>query len=351
MDKEQFSALLKKVINHQDLSRDETFLAFKTLLDHSLGESNETTFGAFLSALQTKGPTKDEILGLIDVVLNYDRKEVPFKGDAKDLCGIVGSGKDDLKTFNVSTAAAILASCAGVKTVKNGSRSDTSKSGTTDVLEELGVNIHMDSGKMVLALEELNLTFCEAESHFPRMAKEYVGKVLFINPLSYILSIASGLTFKKIVFGISFDDTDLVADLLEGLGYEHYMVVAGKDTLGKTIDEISNIGPTKITQKLQGVRNTYTITPQALGLKLSNYDSIKQGLNTKENAEKLMAVLNNKANFGMSDIVAMNAGALIYLSGVMDSLENGITLAKKHLENGDAYRKFVDFKNFSNKLI
>jgi len=351
MDKEQISALLKKVINHQDISRDATFLAFKTLLDHSLGESNETTLGAFLSALQTKGPTREEILGLIDVVLNYDRKEVSFKGDVKDLCGIVGSGKDDLKTFNISTAAAILASCAGVKTVKNGSRSDTSKSGTTDVLEELGVNVSMDSGSMLLALEELNLTFCEAESHFPRMAKEYVGKILFINPLSYILSIASGLTFKKIVFGISFDDTDLVADLLEGLGYEDYMVVAGKDTLGNTIDEISNIGPTKITQKLHGVRNSYTITPRDLGLNLGSYDDIKQGLNTKENAEKLMAVLNNRANSGMNDIVVLNAAALIYLSGVASTLENGISLARKYLENGDAYSKFLEFRNLSNKLV
>jgi anthranilate phosphoribosyltransferase len=129
------------------------------------------------------------------------------------------------------------------------------------------------------------------------------------------------------------------------------MVVAGKDMSGKTIDEISNIGPTKITQRLQGVRDTYTITPEVLGLELASYDEIKQGLNTKENAEKLMAVLNNKANSGMSDIVILNAAALIYLSEVADTLENGISLARKYLENGDAYRKFIAFRDFSNKLV
>lgn len=138
--KSYFTNQLKKVISGKSLSRTDTKQCLIYLLDHKLGNANDVCFGALFASLQAKGPSIEEVAGLMDAVLDYDRIPIEIKRNfASPLCGIIGSGKDDLKTFNVSSMSSIVAAAAGVKVVKNGSRAEASVAGATDVFETLWV--------------------------------------------------------------------------------------------------------------------------------------------------------------------------------------------------------------------
>ena len=261
--KEYFVEKLRKVIRGNDLKRDESFNCLKFLLDHEFGIANDSCFGAFFAAMQTKGATTEEIAGLMDVVLNYDRKPLSIERRFNEpLCGIIGSGKDDVKTFNISSISSIVGAAAGGKIIKNGSRSEASVAGTTDVFEELGLNIAMnDKTKFEKALNIYGFGFCDVAPYFPKMLKEYMGKFFFVHPLSYILPIASGVEFDRVVFGLASDATEKTAELLLKLGYDNSLVVAGHDKNGRNFDEISNIGKTKISEIKNGKIETYIVTP------------------------------------------------------------------------------------------
>jgi anthranilate phosphoribosyltransferase len=340
---------LKKVLHRENISREESREVFKVILDHELGIANDVTFGALFASLQTKGPTEDEILGLMDVVMDYDRRNVLVKSDVPIL-GIVGSGKDDLKTFNISTGASLLAASLGCKVVKNGSRSESSVSGTTDVLEELGVNISMSDDQTQKTLDKVNITFCDAEPYFPRMGKEYVGKFLFAHPLSYILSIASGVKLNKIVFGISFPETEKVASLLDKMGYDEYIVVYGSDLEGKSLDEFSTIGPSQVTEKIKGVKRTYNFEFKDLNNGTwDKYEEVAQRSSVSESALFLKQVLSGENRDSAQRIVALNAASLLYLDGKTDSLESGYQIAIKALNNATAISTLDNLIGLSNE--
>ncbi len=343
-----FENTIKKVLQRQDLSFSESYSTFKSILDEELGIAGEVSFGALFGALQTKGPTKEEILGLIKVVLDYDRQTISYE-KSSELSGIVGSGKDDLKTFNISTASAIVAAAAGYKVVKNGSRSESSIAGTTDVLEHMGFNVILDPSKVLNLLERTNFTFCDASQYFPRMGKLYVGKFLFPHPLSYVLSIASGLEFRRILFGLSLSQTELVAELLQDLGMDRFMVVAGTDLRGKTLDEISNIGPTKVSDNFTGSIRTYTITPEDFGFKTHKYEAIQQGNSVSDNVSILKRALSGEIKDGAYEVVVMNAGALISVASDNLDMKEGIKKAQKAIDSGEALVKLNEVIQISNE--
>lgn len=333
-----FENCLRTVIEGNNITDKDAYLCLKYLLDHSFEDANDSCFGAFLAALQTKGATEEEILGLMACVMNYDRAEVIINRDfTMPLCGIIGSGKDDVKTFNISSIASIIAASAGVKTIKNGSRSEASIAGTTDVFEYLGLNVlQNDKDVLEYGINKINFAFCDTEPYFPKMTKEYLGKFFFVHPLSYILPIASGIKFDRVVFGLANDETELTAKLLVKLGYDNSMVVAGHDTDGNNFDEISNIGPTKISEIKNGIINTYSVMPQDFGISLSSKTSIAEGKSIEENAGIFRGILNSEIKGAKLDAVLLNAGALIYISGLVDNIIEGIEVARKVIESGKA---------------
>ena len=342
MKKKYFTDRLRKIIKGQNLTSDEAYTCLKYLLDHEFGIANDSCFGAFFAALQTKKPVEDEVLGLMNCVLNYDCQEIDIQRNfSEPLCGIIGSGKDDVKTFNVSSISSIVAASCGVKVLKNGSRSEASVAGTTDVFEFLGLNV-LQSNKAIIeeCINDLNFGFCDVEPYFPKMNREYMGKFFFVHPLSYILPIASGIKFDRVLFGLASDETEITANLLLKLGYDNSMVVAGQDMEGNNFDEISNIGPTKISEIKNGVIKTYTIVPEDWGIQLSTKDSIKEGTSVRENAKIFIDILSGKSDNSKLEIILMNAGALVYLSGLVDNIEDGIELARKNILNGNALKKF-----------
>ncbi len=347
--KDYFTEKLRNVIKGNNITRKEAFICLKYLLDHEFGIANDSCFGAFFAALETKRPTIDEIAGLMDCVLNYDRKELKIKRNFKEpLCGIIGSGKDDVKTFNISSISSIVAAAAGVKVLKNGSRSEASVAGTTDVFEQLGYNVLQNDLKIVeKSINELNFGFCDVEPYFPKMNKEYMGKFFFVHPLSYILPIASGVSFDRVLFGLASDETEKTAKLLIELGFDNSMIVSGHDDNGNNFDEISNIGITKITEIKNKKIITYEINPLQFGIPLSKKEDIQEGKNVKENSKIFIDILSQKELGAKRDIILLNAGALIYISGLAKNIQEGIEYAKQAIDSGLALKKLQDVISLS----
>lgn len=346
--KRYFTDQLKKVIKKKNLSRAETKQCLILLLDHKFNNANDVCFGAFFAALQTKEPTIDEVAGLMDAVIDYDRKPIEIERKfATPLCGIIGSGKDDLKTFNISSISSIVAAAAGVKVMKNGSRAEASVAGTTDVFEKLGVNVLLcDAKKLEHSINNLNFGFCDAQPYFPKMVKEYLGKYYFVHPLSYILPVASGLKFDRVIFGLADEDTEFTANLLIALGYVNSMVVAGRDLSGNSLDEISTIGPTKITEIKNGKFETYEVVPSDFDLDKASYNDIKEGSTIDENAAIFRSIISGVEKGPKRDIVLVNSGSVIYISGLARSIKEGITLAAKAIDSGAANKLLNDFIKF-----
>ena len=168
------------------------------------------------------------------------------------------------------------------------------------------------------------------------MVKQCLGKYFFVHPLSYILPIASGVSFDRVVFGLANNETEFTARLLINLGFKRALVVAGRDNDGKHFDEISNLGKTKITEIEEGKYKIYEIEPKDFDLKKGVNTEISQGKNVKENADIFRCILNGKEKGPKRDIVLINSGALIYISGIANSIAEGMELAKKSIDEGRA---------------
>jgi len=336
---EKIKKALDNLVKRKNLTRKESFSVFKDLIDGKYGKLNDIYLGSFLASMQTKNATKEEIAGLMDVVLKYDRVHLRVNKTER-FCGIVGSGRDTIKTINISTAAAIVASGLGVKVVKNGCRSESSVSGTTDVLEELGVNIHAKSADMIKSLEENNIGFFDAEPYFPKMFNKYVGKFPFINPLSYALSVASAVEFKRMIFGLSSSDTEFTASILKEMGFKFALVVQGSDEKGiNHIDELSTLGKTKISEIKNGKIKTYYLFAKEVGLKNGKYSNIAQHKTNQENSLHLIKILLGKSNRSSIEIVALNAGALLYISEKEKTLKAGVGKALEYIYSGKAIKQ------------
>lgn len=348
-DKNYIATILTNLTNRIDIGKDNAYKSLKLLLEESCGDANDSCFGAFLASLQTKGATDDEIIGLMDCVMNFDRIPVDIKRTfSSPLCGIVGSGKDQLKTFNISSIAAIVAASCGVKVLKNGSRSESSVSGTTDIFEYLGFAVENISKEFLeKSINKLGFGFCDAKQYFPRMGTVYMGKFYFVHPLSFILPVASGCKFDRIVFGLSNKDTEKTANLLLGLGYLNSLVVSGSDLNGNLFDEISNVGPSKISEIKDGVITTYYINPEDFGFNLKPATSIQEGKTIEDNKNIFIDILSGTAESSKIEVVAMNAGALIYLSGITKSIKEGVKIAYNSIKSGKTFNYFNKLKKFN----
>jgi anthranilate phosphoribosyltransferase len=335
--KEYAKNLLQKAMNGVNLSRKECQNFLLLVLNKKLGKANASTFGALFASLMTmRKPTIDEITGFLNVVQYYDR--LTAIQAPRGSVGIVGSGKDDIKTFNISTGAALVAASCGATIIKNGSGSESGISGTSDVMELFGVNTNPTIQQINDSIKNSSITFVDAKHFFPRMNSEYVGAFLFINPLSYILSVASAVDFKRIVFGLAAKDTNFTARLLQRLNFKHSLVVNGRDMNGKNIDEISTVGPTKISEITgKGHIKTYMVSPTDYGIKIHNPKYILQASTKLENAKMLLKAIHprySRRGDPKTDIVALNAAAALYIAEKFNTIEKGLDAAYAAIESG-----------------
>ena len=328
--------LLNKIINGSDLSVEESFNIMNDLMS---GKLDDIQISALLIALRCKGESVSEILGFAKS-MRQKMMKMPLQKDALDICG---TGGDSLGTFNISTATCFVISGAGVPVAKHGNRSMTSKSGSADVLQSLGVNINKTVEESRNDIDKFGLGFMFAPQYHPAMkyavnARSTLGIRTIFNLLGPLCNPAK---VKYQAMGIfNSDSLEKQIKVLFELGLKSAMVFHGEDGL----DEITTTTNTKVFQFInRGEINCYEINPNELEMPLSNLSDLKGG-SPKENAQIILRILKNEKG-PKRDIVILNAAAGIFISGKSKSLKEGISLARKSLDSGSAYEALLKIQS------
>jgi len=332
---------LKTVIENRDLTIAEMSSVMRSIMT---GEATAAQIGGFLIALRMKGESVEEITAATQIMREL---VTPVSVDTSNLVDIVGTGGDGMQTFNISTCSAIVVAAAGGKVAKHGNRSVSSKSGSADALEALGVNIQLKPEQVAESVNKLGIGFMFAPLHHSAMKhaigprKEMAVRTIF-NLLGPLTNPASA---PNQVVGV-FSDTwvEPIAEVLKRLNSQHVLVVHSEDGL----DEISIAAPTKVAELHNGNISTYTITPEDFGLSRADLNHIQVNSIT-ESVSMLEGVLDNKAG-AARDIVILNAGAAIYAAGLSESLELGIKQAQTVISNGSARNKLAEWIEFTQQL-
>ena len=332
---------IAKIVNKGDLTYDEAYAVMNEIMN---GESTATQNAAFLAALSTKSAraeTTDEIAGCAAAMREH---ATPVKSDY-DLFEIVGTGGDNAQSFNISTTSALAAAAGGMKVAKHGNRAASSKCGTADCLEALGVNIDQSPERCLELLDEVGMCFFFAQKYHTSM--KYVGAIRKELGFRTVFNILGPLTNpgspKLQLLGV-YDEylVEPLAQVLVNLGVKRGMVVYGLDKL----DEISLSSPTKICEIQDGWYKTYVITPEDFGFKTCTKDDLKGG-DPSENAKITRDILAG-AKGPKRDAVLLNAGASLYIGGKADSFKAGVELAASIIDSGKAtetLNKLIEVSN------
>ena len=331
---------LAKLLNHQDLDTQQMEEVMYQIMQ---GEATPSQIAGFVIALRMKGESVNELAAAAKVMRNLSSKVEVGLEDLVDTCGTGGDGS---KTFNISTAAAIVAASAGVNIAKHGNRSVSSKSGSADVLEALGVRLDLEPEQVARCVQEIGIGFMFAPMHHSSMRhaaaprKELAVRTLF-NLLGPLTNPAGA---KRQVMGV-FDSAWLepIAHVLKSLGAEKALVVHADDGL----DELSIAAASQVCELNKGNIKTYQVTPEELGLARSSLDEI-QVEDVTQSAAIIKNVLQGKPG-AAADIVALNAGAAIYVADKADSLEQGVALAQERIRSGAAKEKLDQLIMFTNQ--
>ncbi len=333
---------IQRTVEHREVFHDEMLHVMRQIMR---GELSPAQIAGFIIGLRVKKETIGEITAAAQVMREFATR-VPVK-DTGELIDVVGTGGDAAHTFNISTCAAFVAAAAGAKVAKHGNRAVSSRSGSADVLEALGVNLALSPEQVGQAIEKIGLGFMFAPAHHPAMKHAApVRKDLGVRTIFNILGpLTNPAGAERQMMGVFHPDlVGIQVRVLQRLGSKHVMVVYGLDGL----DEISISGPTYIGELHKGEIREYEIHPSQLGLEL--YDRRAIQVNTVEESKAMIqAVLENQPGPALN-IVLLNAGAAIYVSGHARSIETGIERARRVIAKGEAKQKLDDFVAFTRRF-
>lgn len=324
---------IQKLIQNQSLSSDEAELAITEIFS----EATDAQIAAFLTALKMKGETPAEIAGLARGMKRAANVINPkVSGILVDTCG---TGGDSTGTINVSTGAAIVTAAAGVAVAKHGNYSITSKSGSADVLRELGIKIDLAPQDVERTIERAGIGFMLAPVFHPSMKRvAQIRRDLGFRTVFNILGpLTNPANAKAQVIGV-FDSSlcEPMANVLNILGTKRALVVHGSG-----MDEISNTGETKIVDLNGGNITKYTVTPEKLGVKRASVRDIAGGT-PEENARDMVDIFKGEKG-AKRDIIAINAGAALLVGGKAETLASGIIIANQCIDSGAALDKLKEF--------
>jgi len=337
-----FSATLGRLAEREDLTKDEAAFALEQIVS---GEATEIEAAAFLMALRVKGETADEIAGLAEWI---QRMALRVITDQHDLVDTAGTGGDGLHTFNISTTAAFVAAGAGVKIAKHGNRAASSRSGSADMLEALGVRIDLDPDQIATCLKEVGIGFMFAPLHHRAAGRlSAVRKALGVRTVfNFLGPLTNPAGARRQLVGVSSPaHVGLLAAALARMGCRHALVVRGEEGL----DELSVCGPTTIVEVCgEHVSPPYSLEPEALGLVRRELAELAGG-DAQENAALTRAVLRG-ARGAPRDIVLLNAAGALYVGGAASSLAEGLRLASGSIDSGRAERTLDQLVDLSRHL-
>ncbi|MHB9101839.1 MAG: anthranilate phosphoribosyltransferase [Sulfuricella sp.] len=335
-------AVLTALLDKRDLARDEMLSLMHQIMG---GKLTPVQIAGILVALRAKGETVAEIAAAAEVMRELSTK-VPVSAEAH-LVDTCGTGGDGAHTFNISTASALVAAAAGVKVAKHGGRSVSSTCGSADVLEALGVNVNLTPDQVAQSIHEIGVGFMFAPNHHSAMkyaapVRRELGVRTLFNLLGPLTNPAGA---KNQVMGVFRKDLCRpLAEALKSLGANHVMVVHGGDGM----DEITVTTETHVAELKDGGIIEYAIDPEEFGMKLGSVEALKAH-DPEEAKARLMAVLDN-THGAARDIVALNAGAAIYVGGAARTLEEGVKKALQVIASGKAKAKLEQLIAFSNRF-
>jgi len=323
----EIQAAIKSVMARRDLSVDEMGMVMQQIMT---GECTPSQIGGFLVGLRMKGETVDELAAAARVMrVLSTRVEV----DCDYLVDTAGTGGDSSASFNISTASAIVAAAAGAHVAKHGNRSMTSNSGSADVLEAAGVKLDVSPARIAECIEQVGVGFMFAPAHHGAMKhaigprREMAVRTVF-NVLGPLTNPAGAPNQIIGVFDVEL--VELLARVLQQLGSRHVMVVHGEDGM----DEISICAPTRVAELKNGEVSCYTLSPADFGMETADVAALKVD-SAEQSLAMIRAVFADQAG-PARDIVCLNAGAAIYVSGCAETLAAGVEAAQIAISSGKA---------------
>ena len=333
---------LQRVIEHREIFHDEMLHIMRLIMS---GEMSPVMMAALITGLRVKKETIGEITAAAQVMREFSIKV--HVADPKHLVDIVGTGGDGSHTFNISTCSMFVAAAAGAKVSKHGGRSVSSKSGSADVMEALGININLPPDAIARCIEEVGVGFMFAPNHHPAMKNVApVRKELGVRTLFNILGpLTNPASAPNILMGVFHPDlVGIQIRALQRLGAEHALVVYGKDGM----DEVS-LGATTVVGELRhGEITEYEIHPEDFGMSMASNRTLR--VDTPEQSKAmLLGVLDNQPG-APRDIVTLNAGAALYAANVTDSMASGIEKARSALASGAARLRLQQLAQLTQQL-
>jgi anthranilate phosphoribosyltransferase len=325
---------IHKVINSEDLTYDEALATMKEIMT---GEATQIQMATFLTALRMKGETITEITACAEGMRSVGTHLEP----GKEVVEIVGTGGDEVGTFNISTTSAFVIAAAGIPVAKHGNRSVSSKSGAADILEKLGVNLNLEVEQAKAVLDDTDMVFLFAQKYHAAMKN--VGPVRAGMKERTVFNILGPLTnpagATRQLLGVYNNDlVEKLAQVLSNLGVKRALSVCGADRL----DEVTVTGKTHCCEVRDGEFTSFDITPEQFGLKTYELSEIIGGT-PEENAQITKDILSGKLQGAKRDIILMNAGLGIYIGRDDISMEDGVKLAAEMIDSGKAYEKMEAF--------
>jgi anthranilate phosphoribosyltransferase len=333
---------LLRTIEHREIFHDEMLYVVRQIMG---GEWSPVMIAAFIAGLRVKKETVGEITAAAEVMREFSTKVQV--ADKTHLVDIVGTGGDGACTFNISTCAMFVAAAAGAKVSKHGGRSVSSRSGSADVMESLGININLKPEAIAQCIAEVGVGFMFAPNHHPAMknvapVRKEMGIKTIFNLLGPLTNPASA---PNILMGVFHPDlVGIQVRVLEQLGSDHALVVYGKDGM----DEVSLGAATLVGELKNGVITEYEIHPEDFGMVMASNRALK--VQTPDQSKTMLLDVLDNVPGAAREIVILNAGVALYAANVVGSMEVGIERARAAIESGAARSKLTQLVELSRQL-
>lgn len=344
-----FGAVISQLVRGEDIDRETAKNCWLQICEESQPDLQQ---GAFMAALSAKGETPEEIAGTFEALYESDTAKVDLNVD-QPMIDNCGTGADTLKTFNISTAAAIIAASCDVTVVRHAARAISSNCGAIDVIEALGVNVETDNHIPKQSIENAGIGAWNA--FLPQVHPKTLGRVLsqvrFGSTINIVGPLLNPTMPEYKVMGVPNEDmVDIEAKTLRELGVKRAFLMYGKDNNSdKGMDELSTLGVSAIAElKADGSIQHGTLDPTEFGISLTEYDTIASSRDVNRDATQLLRVITGKDGGAKEDIVCLNAAPLFYVMGKVQTLGDGIAMARQAIKSGAAELKLRDWVKWQN---
>jgi anthranilate phosphoribosyltransferase len=345
----KFGAIVTRLMRGEHLSRIEAYDCWRQICEEGQPDLQQ---GAFIAALKAKGETPEEVAGTFEALYEFDTTKVEIK-TPEPIIDNCGTGGDALKTFNISSGAAIVGAACGLYVVRHAARAISSNCGAVDVMEALGVDVESAPELPTQSIERAGIGVWNAflPAVHPKTLARVISQIRFGSTFNLVGPLLNPTMPSYKVMGVpSVDAVDLEARILKELRFKRAFVMHGLDeSTGKGMDELSTFGPTHVSELFpDGHIDSYVVTPEALGLRRGRFEEMASSRNVERDAVTLAKVIAGRDGGPRHDIVCLNAAPLLCVMGKAKDLRQGLDMAREAIADGRALAKLRDWVAWQN---